>query len=170
MKKQTFRWFELGVGVLLGLVIGLVVAGMLKLTSFHTINQWLVQNPSLVKTIGATFAGLLALYQFSRNILVKNTVAERREWRKKMRKIAEKQTLNEADYSVILANINPDDTKDTALKDAITLAQTNGDSTGVKKKLYDLLKHDWERSKAETSVFFWWPKKIIADYNYKKKD
>lgn len=160
----------LNIGTLLGFVAGVIVGvyviAKIKMPAIAQISVWLTKNDSLVKVIGAILGGWLVLYQLSRNNLAKNTVAERREWRKKLRTIAEKQTFDEADYQVIWANINPFQGEDDKLKTA--LKDTNKPDE-IRKELYRLLKLDWERSKAETSVFSWFVKQWIDKVKYKNK-
>lgn len=147
--------------------IALIIFTLVVLTNMGRLSNWLTNNVAAGKLLAVIVTGGMALYQLSRNSLLKNTVSDRREWRKKLREIAEKPRIDNDDKYVILANLNPSQDEDTRLK-----ALLNSDTLDYKAihiELYRLLKYDWERSKAETSVFFWWFWVPWADWKYKNK-
>jgi hypothetical protein len=148
-------------------VLAVVVPVGLFLVWTPDIQDWITRYPDVSKALGVGLAGLLTLYQLSRNMLVKNTVAERREWRKKLRKIAEKETLTSADIEIVKANINPYSGQDAELW--VLLKQSENDDELIKEQLRLLLKYDWDRSKAETSVFFWWILRPLAKWKYQNR-
>lgn len=117
--------------------------------------------------VAGLLAGLVTLRSGERKIQIENITQERAKWREKIRanallvhKAAEKGDLQALDESRLAFQLllNPFDAEDVAIIDSITaLTQTRDPGPRLPEfagRLSYLLKHDWERAKAEAKPWF----------------
>ncbi|GEO65705.1 hypothetical protein [Levilactobacillus spicheri] len=119
---------------------------------------------TLFTVVGALIVALIGYSSAMRvkrqDISSENISQNRQEWRKKLRKIAVKDSLlSNGDYQQILGNINPYHAekskrsffmRDQHIKNAINNIEDNIEKSKiVKEYLRLLLKYDWDRSKCE---------------------
>jgi len=116
--------------------------------------------------LAGVVAGLVTLRTTERKIAIENITHQRQLWREKIRDVAlrintsyingEKNNLS-SHYIEVQLLLNPEDSNDKEILDTIWKMVENSEEKNLHIKLSEqlslLLKHDWERAKAEAKPF-----------------
>lgn len=129
---------------------------------------WGLPVPFLTGLLGAAVGAYAVLSSAHRRIRLEGVTNERQKWREKIRSLAKRlnQPGKDDRYSALASEfelvLNPFDRQDVAIIKRIRLLQSSRDldrdREEISARLALLLKHDWQRSKRETS---WMPLRLL---------
>ncbi|WP_288739727.1 hypothetical protein [uncultured Rheinheimera sp.] len=133
--------------------------------------------------IAGSVSAIVSFYVSERRVYIENVTQERAKWRSSIRTLAESivKSAHSDDFhmvdilsSQLMLNLDPFDSEDILLIHCVDQLATSEDKRVQIKEFRErvalLLKHDWERSKAEARL---WPlskvKPRVSHNNYKNE-
>lgn len=133
--------------------------------------------------IAGAVSAIVSFYVSERRVYIENVTQERAKWRSSVRTLAESivKSAHSDDLHMVdilslqlMLNLDPFDSEDVSLVHSLELLKTSEDKKVQTREFAErvalLLKHDWERSKAEARL---WPlrkvKPRVPHNNYKNE-